>query len=72
MPCSGPSQDLAYLKGDKFFLELTKKLDKEYFIPFIENSTTEQKFFYRNTLEAQEKLREAIRELFWADACDSF
>lgn len=57
MPCGGPSQEYAYIEGEKAFLQVMGILKNQYGVslPLVD--------LYSNWEKAQEKLKEAVQEM---------
>lgn len=69
MACMGPSRDEAYAAGDQIITELLIRLKAERGMgrdSFMRDSAKKE------WDEHEQKLREAMRELFWLDWAESF
>jgi len=65
MPCMGPNKDDAYERADKAFEEIKNLLSVKY-------SVDEPPYFIQGYKQSETQLKDALRELFWAEACGSF
>lgn len=72
MPCDGPSQEFAYARGEKVYNELAILLCKQYGLMRPEDVSPGTHPMYKKTFKAQERVKKAIQELFWKDACETF
>ncbi len=69
MPCSGPSQELAYKQADKFYEKVMTMLEKEHGV------TEPDKYWGTMNADhkkAKKELKKALRELIWTEACSSW
>lgn len=66
MPCGGPSQEYAYIEGEKAFLQVMGILKNQYGVslPLVD--------LYSNWEKAQEKLKEAVQEMIWCQHAADF
>jgi hypothetical protein len=64
MPCDGPSQEYAYIEGEKAFLQVMGLLKNQYGVslPLIDLGWE----------KAQEKLKEAVQEMIWCQHASDF
>jgi len=64
MPVGGPSQEYAYIEGEKAFLQVMGLLKSHYGVslPLIDMGWE----------TAQEKLKEAVQELIWRQHASDF
>lgn len=73
MPCAGPNCPAAKDKGEEVFNEIMLQIEAKYKFPSAEmlKDAREAKF-YSSYVESREKLRLAFRDLFLAEACDTW
>lgn len=77
-PCSGPNCPYAASQGDKAYAAFAEWLMESYDIPTVEHiketiaRDPRMRRFRRHTLESHAKLREAVRDLFVSEACDTW
>ncbi len=73
MPCSGPNCPAAEEQGEEVFNEVMLEIEKKYKFPSAEMlKDPKERAFFNNYVESREKLRLAFRDLFLAEACDTW
>ncbi len=70
MACGGPNKDHAHKQADEAYDEGMKLLEEKYDIRADAISTFGG--FRQDFTQAQLNLREALREVFWSEACGTW
>lgn len=68
MPCMGPSKTEAFARGEEAYNEVAALLKAKYYVILpgeMHSSVFDVPLYHA-------KLKTAIQELFWEDACDGF
>lgn len=73
MPAMGPNQDHAYQQAQQAFQEVLLLLKDKYHVarPISPLKSLQEKWGQEWDTQ-NEKLLEALKEMFWLDACSSF
>lgn len=71
MPVSGPSKQFAYEQGEKATADIMDLLREKYGV-CVPNDVVGSTKFRQDWHSAQQKLKEAVQELVWADHCCMF
>ena len=73
----GPSKEEAYKDADKVFEEIWKLLQKRGIhdydrLQLLSKYPKWEGFFYNDWKKSKVRLRNALRKLYWSEACQSF